>query len=423
MRILLTQAASINNRGDAAIFATMISSLKSVFPEAVFAITTIDEISINKFFEGVERFHSFFYEAIFSEKGLIKRFAKTSYILFLLVFSIFLYSVLGEGIKVIMSKRHRGIFEKYRDSNLVISVGGGIFSARAGAKQTAVIFVHILELLFARTLKKTVIIYPQSFGPFGNKVQEFSVRFLLKRLNAVFVRESISYNILKNWGIKNIYLVPDSAFLFTPNNHEIEEEMIKSFGLIEGNNIIGFTGREWLASKDSKIFETELVNFFEHIVMRGYQIILIPQVVSIEHGVDDREVLKSIYCRLRDKDKVTLVENPLNHMQLKYIYKNLKMLVGMRMHSIIFALTSGVPVMAIEYEHKTRGVMRDLGLEEWVSNINEVRAEILIKKFEDLVNSHEKYIEKLKKTIPEYIENAKLTPNKLKQIYHQHVQS
>jgi colanic acid/amylovoran biosynthesis protein len=51
--------------------------------------------------------------------------------------------------------------------------------------------------------------------------------------------------------------------------------------------------------------------------------------------------------------------------------------LGTRLHSNIFALTEGVPVVAIGYQYKTRGVMRMLGLEPWVLDIEEVEPQEL----------------------------------------------
>ena len=45
---------------------------------------------------------------------------------------------------------------------------------------------------------------------------------------------------------------------------------------------------------------------------------------------------------------------------------SLDYLVGTRFHSVIFALAARVPCIAIGYEHKTRGIMRDLSLDGWV---------------------------------------------------------
>jgi colanic acid/amylovoran biosynthesis protein len=76
-----------------------------------------------------------------------------------------------------------------------------------------------------------------------------------------------------------------------------------------------------------------------------------------------------------------------------------------------------VPSIAIQYEHKTRGIMRDLDLEEWVIDIDKTDSARLKNIFDDLVNKREKYVEKLSKNLDPYIKKAENTINIVKEIY------
>ena len=63
---------------------------------------------------------------------------------------------------------------------------------------------------------------------------------------------------------------------------------------------------------------------------------------------------------------------------LKAAYGHVDMLLGTRLHSNIFALSEGVPIVAIGYQYKTRGVLRMLGLERWMLDIEQVSEETLV---------------------------------------------
>ena len=53
------------------------------------------------------------------------------------------------------------------------------------------------------------------------------------------------------------------------------------------------------------------------------------------------------------------------------------LLLGTRLHSNIFALTQGVPVVAIGYQAKTWGTMEMLGLASWVIALEECAGDAL----------------------------------------------
>jgi colanic acid/amylovoran biosynthesis protein len=91
--------------------------------------------------------------------------------------------------------------------------------------------------------------------------------------------------------------------------------------------------------------------------------------------------------------------------------------VGTRFHSVIFGLTSFVPALAIQYEHKTLGIMRQLGLEKWVIPIEQVTGQYLISLFDELIKSRDDYIKKLDHILPAYIAKTTEVPDKIKQLF------
>jgi colanic acid/amylovoran biosynthesis protein len=74
---------------------------------------------------------------------------------------------------------------------------------------------------------------------------------------------------------------------------------------------------------------------------------------------------------------------------------------------VIFSLTSGTPALAIEYEHKTSGIMGDLGLGQWVMPIEAVTADRLCRRFEDLEAADADYQRHLREALPDYIGRAR----------------
>jgi colanic acid/amylovoran biosynthesis protein len=81
---------------------------------------------------------------------------------------------------------------------------------------------------------------------------------------------------------------------------------------------------------------------------------------------------------------------------------------------VIFSLTSGVPCIAIEYEHKTRGIMRDLGLEEWVLPIADVTHTRLWCMVQRLVARRAEYLDVIRQRVPDYTAQAERLPELLK---------
>jgi colanic acid/amylovoran biosynthesis protein len=95
------------------------------------------------------------------------------------------------------------------------------------------------------------------------------------------------------------------------------------------------------------------------------------------------------------------------------MYGGLDLLVGTRFHSVIFAMTASVPVLAIEYEHKTSGIMKDLGLDEWVHDITTVDGDTLTAALRRLFARRAEIIAQLADRMPSYQACARETKREL----------
>jgi colanic acid/amylovoran biosynthesis protein len=92
-------------------------------------------------------------------------------------------------------------------------------------------------------------------------------------------------------------------------------------------------------------------------------------------------------------------------------------MVGTRFHGVIFALTGYVPSIAIEYEHKTRGIMHDLGLDQWIISMTSVTAAKLKTMFDQLLRERDAYSEQLHAELPKYLKRATIARDRTRETY------
>jgi colanic acid/amylovoran biosynthesis protein len=134
-------------------------------------------------------------------------------------------------------------------------------------------------------------------------------------------------------------------------------------------------------------------------------------------GEDDREVNRRIAGYCRGTRPPILMEERCDPTEITGLYASLDFLVGMRFHSVIFALTSYVPSIAIEYHYKARGIMRDLGLEEWVLALDDMTEDRIITLFDRLVHEKDQYETQLRGALPSYVGRADEVSELIKDAY------
>lgn len=414
MKIVVSHVYSNDNKGDAALLSVLLSDIRRAFDDPQITILTMDAIKKDETFDGVPMKNSFMYYASSRYQNPL---LKIIYDFFLAISTLAWAGIYRYTKKSIPLPNYlQDIASLYQDADLIIPVGGGYIRSVAGLRNTAVLFFVIHPFLFSYILRKPTIAYTQSVGPFGDAFQEYMAKFAVKRLDGIVVREKISLALLQKWGItKNVFLSVDSGFSFTSDRIK---DLRKELGISKQQILVGVTVRNWLRKDEQLSYEVAIAKLCDYIVEKYDAIIVfIPQVTVESHNDDDRESSQRVYRFMEHKKNIHVMIEQYDHHVIKAIYGNLDYLVGTRFHSVIFALTSYVPAIAIGYEYKTRGIMADLGLEEWVVDIQTAHPTQLMHLFDKLILGRYVYINQLKKILPRYIEQAKSSIYFVREIY------
>ena len=291
-------------------------------------------------------------------------------------------------------------------ADLVVSCSGGYLNATGTVSGDLSVYCTLAPIIIAERLGTPVIFAPQSVGPFGHERQRRCARRALQGADLVMVREDVSYELVESLGVKSATLrrEVDSAFAFQPGASDGWRDRLS---LSPDEVVVGVTARVWLPAPRQEQLDRALARFIDHVHSNpGFRVVLIPQNTSALVGEDDRDVNRRIAGYCRGGRTPILVEERCDPTEITGLYASLDFLVGMRFHSVIFALTSYIPSMTIEYHYKSRGIMKDLGLEEWVLALDDVTDDQIITLFDRLVRQKREYKTHLRHVLPAYVAQA-----------------
>lgn len=419
MNILITHAYAKDNKGDAAILSVLLQQLREAFPHSRVKISFFDDVMLHKKFEGAETISSFLYLSYITHKNTFIKILYSLYILLSTLVWAFLYRFFHSNISFIMTKPVRKIAEEYKKADLIVPIGGGYIRAKPFVKDTFNLILLLHPIAISIMLKKPVILYAQSIGPFYNSFQKMITRVVLNHTNLILVREDNTIKTLHDIKVTKglIKRTVDAGFLFKPSLSYALSDAVPNT-ILRDKIIVGITVRRWLSKNRQGAYEKAIANFIDKATMyKNMLFIFIPQVSSTLHHDDDREVALRITKNIKNKKQVINLIDNYDHHQVKALYSSLDFIVGTRFHSVIFSLTAYVPALAIEYEYKTSGIMKDLGLADWVIKIEEVNEEILSTAFIKLMKNKAVYKKILHKNLPGYINQAKQNVTYLKEAY------
>jgi colanic acid/amylovoran biosynthesis protein len=403
--IIISHVYSRENKGDAALTSVLIQDLRRKFKGANLTILQLESIKHNGRFEGVAEKPSFMYYVANRYRNPL---LKLTYALYMMSATLFWAAVRRYlGWNIYLPPHLRETAQLYEQADLIVPVGGGYIRSRKGLAMCFNVPLLLHPLLVGYLLGKPTVLYPQSIGPFVHRFEGRLVALVLKRMTLVVLREDASVNLLARLGVThNVVRSVDSGFLLRSTQRS---NVHKTYSIPANKLIVGVTVRAWLTGTAQTVYERAVAEALDNIVEQfGVHILFIPQVTASK-GDDDRVVSRRVRKYMRHPTGVTLLNASLDQYQIKSIYNELDALLGTRFHSVIFSLTSFVPVVAIEYEHKTSGIMHDLGLDQWVIKIEDVATAKLIAALHELLQHKTQYKAYLHKHVPPYVQKARQT--------------
>jgi colanic acid/amylovoran biosynthesis protein len=413
MKILVVNGFITEAIGDAALLSVILEQLSAAFPNAEIRVSTLDDPVRHPYFDGYLNLGSSRrYGADESVPRAMRAARKLA------------VSLIGSHwptrsslVDWLLPREVRRELVALREADLVVSVGGGYLYGGANLSGDLSILNMLMPLRYAGRMGKPFFCGPQSYGPFGSRRQAAAAQRTLSKADLLLAREAESLKVLAHVGIDPARVIQtiDSAFAFRPGN---PGGWRTRYGAPDGQTLVGMTVRQWKPAPGlQEAQEIAFAQLIDHIhASQGRDVILIPMVVSDLAGEDDRVVHRRIADRCVGRRPI-LVEDQLGHGAAKDLIAAVDYMVGMRFHSVIFALTNLVPALAIEYHHKAGGIMSELELKHWVLGFDDLSGAQLIATFDRMVSESDVYRKRLAQAMPEVIQEASQVTGLMRSAY------
>ncbi|MBV8874319.1 MAG: colanic acid biosynthesis pyruvyl transferase WcaK [Metakosakonia sp.] len=253
----------------------------------------------------------------------------------------------------------------------IIQVGGSFFVDLYGVPQ----FEHALCTFMA---KKPLYMIGHSVGPFQDPQFNQLANYVFGHCDALILRESVSLNLMKQseittekveQGVDTAWLVEDDA-AFIPSyavRHWLDVAAKQKTVAITLRELAPFDKR---LGTTQQAYEKAFADVVNRILDAGWQVIALSTCTGIDsYNKDDRMVALNLRQHISDPSRYHVVMDELNDLEMGKILAACDLTVGTRLHSAIISMNFGTPAIAINYEHKSAGIMQQLGMPEMAVDI------------------------------------------------------
>ena len=300
-------------------------------------------------------------------------------------------------------KDQKDVIRNMQEADIIIDIWG-IMNADALNDTFMYRLIVGLPLWMGKTLGKPVVKYTAALGPFRKRWNRFFARYYLgKKTDLILVRDNTSYQDLQTLGIKTpSFTIPDTAFLLEPRPSQLSGEIAnerKTRPVVCLSVSYQANNRE----KAPGAYVNSMVYLINHII-KTYDafVVLLPNELSSGPN-DDTKIGQKILDKSETKKcRLVNTENLLAG-EIKGLINECDMVVAARYHTIVAALSLGLPTLAIAWHHKYKEVLGLFEQQQRLCNIDELSDDELIEKFDMLWKEREK----AKELISSHVEEVK----------------
>jgi polysaccharide pyruvyl transferase CsaB len=241
------------------------------------------------------------------------------------------------------------IWRELKRADLLIQGGGGLLQDTTSAI-SPLYYLGVLRL--ARLAGTPYAIFAQGLGPLRRPMLRRLARRNLSRAASITLRDEASAGfLLKKLRVPyEAPVAPDPALCLPPASLDAAEEGLCDAGLGPDCPRIGIVLREWpdLAPVEAAVSELIARAAEEW----GARCLLIPF---------QREADMAQCVRLSSGPRASVWDKPLLPQELVALTARLDMVVAMRLHALIFAVSQTVPMVGLSYDPKVAAFCKQAG--------------------------------------------------------------
>jgi polysaccharide pyruvyl transferase CsaB len=300
------------------------------------------------------------------------------------------------GVRAIGWRDPLAIAEAVRHTDLTILGGGGLFQDYWGFDPAAILTrehwglsFYVTPALLSAIYAKPLMLYAVGAGPLLSEHGRKYTKVAGDIARRITVRDLVTKELFESLGVSpdKITVTADPAFDLAPAPEAAGLPEVREWK--SGGPAIAVCLRTWNFGADSTFCDREVAAALDDVLANeGGRILFVPF-----GGGDDLYVARRVFNRMRHRQNASVLERPFPPAMLAGILANADLVLGMRLHSVIFSLAAQVPFVALEYDPKLGGLAALTGFQEFTLPFGGIEADVLAGRMRKALHEKERFRE------------------------------
>ena len=281
------------------------------------------------------------------------------------------------------------IIKKMKNTKLLINGGGSLIQ---DITSTRSLYYYLAIIKLAKAMKLKVMLYANGIGPIKDRNREITSK-VLNCVDTITLREEESMKEIEVLGVQKptVRITADPALTLTPADQDTVDLIFKAEKIDCSKSMIGFSVRSW---SNSDKYASVIARVADYLVEK-YGVM--PVFIPMQHS-KDLAIIKLIMSKMEHKS--CYIKYKYNVSGLLGIIKKMDLIIGMRLHALIYAACVNVPMVGLVYEPKVEGFLKQVN-QISAGNVEDLDFEKFKKQIDNIWEKRSEYAGKLEDKVTE----------------------
>lgn len=267
-----------------------------------------------------------------------------------------------------------------RRADVLVSGGGGLLQdTYATGIISGPLPYYLMIVLLAKLQGTPVMFYSQGIGPITSTYGKMLTRRVVNRVDYITVRDEESALLLRQLGVRKppVEVTADPVLALEPAAPGAGEAILVAEAIPLDRPLVGISLRPWF---DQTAHWQAVAAVADQLVSRlGVTVLFMP----FEHQFD-RAVSQAARDAMQHQDRAYVLQQDYQPREMMALYRHLTLMLGMRLHSLIFAGNMQVPAYGIIYDPKVKHLMEGLGQSQYTVPLDQLTVDQMVADVQEL---------------------------------------
>ena len=258
-------------------------------------------------------------------------------------------------------------------TRLFIAGGGTLIQDGTSSRS---LWYYLFILYLAKRKGARTVLFANGLGPLTGKWNRRASSRILNRMDAITLRDSYAYKELSSLNVKKpvIKITADPALTLTSCDLSTGFEILRKEGIPTDKKLVALCLRKWKKVKNA----VQILASLADRIVTDFN--ATPVFIAMQHP-NDLRFAKKVLHNMNQKGYILSRRYTVD--ETLSVIGNTSMVIGMRLHSLIYAANLNIPMVGLAYEQKVGFFMQSINqpyvdwnenfnMDELLKNLNEV---------------------------------------------------